>query len=80
MLAIRPELVKLDKAMKEYASRIPNTHGRKGVLKVAVSRKMDSPNGVNGDPTLANVEKGEKILDAMAEDIVRFIESFAKLK
>ena len=79
MLALRAELVKLDKAVKEYASKIPNTHSKSGLLKVAVSGKMDSPHGTNGDPTLATAEKGKKILDAMAQDIVNFVESFAKV-
>lgn len=80
MLAIRSELVKLNKAIKEYSSKIPNTHSDNGILKVAVSGKMDSPHGINGDPTLANAEKGKKILDAMAKDIIKFVESFAKIK
>ena len=79
MLAIRSDLVKLHKAVKEYASLIPNMYGENGVLKVAVSGKMDSPHGINGDPTLANSEKGEKILAAMAQDIIKFVESFAKI-
>lgn len=80
MLAIRSDLVKLQKAVKEYASLIPNMYGENGVLKVAVSGKMDSPHGINGDPTLANAEKGEQILKAMAQDIIKFVESFAGIK
>ena len=80
MLAIRSELVKLNLALKEYSTKIPNTFSESGILKVAVSGKMDSPRGINGDATLANAEKGEKILDAMAQDIIKFVKSFDKLK
>jgi len=77
VLAIRPELVHIEKAVKEYASVIPHTYGASGILKVAVSGKMDSPHGINGDPTLANAAKGEQILAAMAHDILQFVEAFA---
>ncbi len=30
--------------------------------------------------TLANAEKGEKILDAMAQDIIKFVNSFDELR
>jgi creatinine amidohydrolase len=79
MLAIRPDLVKLEKALAEYSSKIPHMYGEDGRLKVAVSGKMDSPHGINGDPTLATVDKGRQILEAMAQDIVKFVEAFAAL-
>ena len=80
MLAIRADLVKLNLALKEYSSKIPDTFSESGILKVAVSGKMDSPHGINGDATLATVVKGEKILDAMAADIIRFVGSFDQLE
>jgi creatinine amidohydrolase len=80
MLAIRSELVKLNLALKEYSSKIPHTFSEGGILKVAVSGKMDSPHGINGDATLATAQKGEKILAAMAADIIRFVESFDRLE
>lgn len=80
MLVIRSELVKLNLALKEYSSKIPHAFSESGILKVAVSGKMDSPHGINGDATLANAEKGEKILDAMAQDIIKFVKSFDELK
>ena len=39
---------------------------------------MDTPNGANGDPSLANRQKGEAILNAMEEDLAAFIEGFAE--
>jgi creatinine amidohydrolase len=78
MLAIRPDLVKLDRAVKEASPSLPSTRGRGGVQKVYVAGKMTTPHGVNGDPTLANREKGEKMLAAMADDLVKFLNDFAK--
>jgi creatinine amidohydrolase/Fe(II)-dependent formamide hydrolase-like protein len=46
------------------------------VLKVAVSRKMDSPSGIHGDAALADPEKGRRILDAMESDLLAFLEGF----
>ena len=37
---------------------------------------MDSANGANGDPTLADKKKGEIILQAMVDDLVTFIDGF----
>ena len=47
--------------------------------KFALGGKMLTKSGVNGDPTLATREKGELVLTAMAQDIVDFLEEFAKL-
>lgn len=35
-----------------------------------------SPDGVNGDPTLASMEKGEDLLGAMLDDVVSAIENY----
>ena len=77
MLAIRPDLVKLDRAVKEHSAAIPSARGRDGVQKVFVAGKMTTPHGVNGDPTLATRVKGEKMLAAMADDLIRFLNDFA---
>ncbi len=76
MLAIRPDLVKLDRAVKERMDPRPGTVSDKGIRKVAVRGKMLTENGINGDPTLADSEKGEKIIRAKVKDIVDFINNF----
>lgn len=79
MLAIRPDLVKLDRAVKEASFSVPGTHGAGGVQKVYLAGKMTTPHGVNGDSTLATREKGERMLAAMAEDIIRFLNDFTQM-
>ena len=78
MLAIRPDLVKLDRAVKEASSTIPSTRGAGGVQKIYLAGKMTTPHGINGDPTLARREKGEKMLAAMANDIIAFLADYAR--
>lgn len=79
MLALRPDLVKLEKAPREWRKGIPGAFGPSGVKKVHVGGKMRTPHGTNGDATLATVEKGEKALAAMAQDMVTFLAHFADL-
>lgn len=79
VLSIRPDLVKMERAVKEFCTVIPNTFGKSGVRKIAIGGKMETANGINGDSTLATPEKGEIILSAMADDIVNFVEEFAKM-
>jgi creatinine amidohydrolase len=76
MLFIRPDLVKLDRAVKEVSRSIPSARGRGGVQKFYVAGKMTTAHGVNGDPTLARREKGERLLAAMAQDIIDFVNEF----
>jgi creatinine amidohydrolase len=79
MLAIRPDLVKLNRAVKEASVSIPSTRGPGGVQKIYLAGKMTTPHGVNGDPTLAKREKGEKMLAAMTADLVAFLNDFAQM-
>ena len=37
---------------------------------------MDTQSGIHGNATLATVEKGERVLSAMVENIVEFLENF----
>jgi creatinine amidohydrolase len=78
MLAIRPDLVRMERAAREMSSSPYVTKGPGGAHTITLKSKMDTQNGINGDPRAANAEKGRKILDAMAKDIVAFIESFAR--
>lgn len=76
MLALRPDLVRMDRAPREWRTGIPGAVGPTGIRKVHVGGKMRTPNGINGDATLATVAKGEKALAAMAQDIITFVEHF----
>lgn len=78
MLALRPDLVKMDRAPREWRTGIPGTFGPSGVKKIHVGGKMRTPNGINGDATLATAEKGEQALAAMAQDIITFVENFVE--
>jgi creatinine amidohydrolase len=79
MLAIRPDLVRMDRAVKEIEPALPGTRGEDGVRKFTLAGKLATPSGVNGDPTLATAAKGERVLAAMAEDIVAFLNDFDQL-
>lgn len=77
LLVIRPDLVKMEEAVKEYSSSVEGCFSPAGVKKVTLKTGMDSTNGANGDPTLATKKKGEIILQAMVDDLVVFIDGFA---
>lgn len=79
MLALRPDLVKMDRAPREWRTSIQGAFGPTGIKKIHIGGKMRTPNGINGDATLATVDKGEKALAAMAQDIITFIEQFIDL-
>lgn len=57
MLALRPELVNMNKAVREYPDK-PNLYG-----KSTIALENLSNSGVFGDPTVATREKGEKMLE-----------------
>ncbi len=78
MLAIRPELVHMERAVKEILPPAPGSYGPGGVRKIALAGKMTTKSGVNGDPTLATPEKGARLLAAMAQDILTFLEFFGQ--
>ena len=79
MLALRPDLVHMDRAVREFRPVVPGTVGAGGVKKIHIGGKMRTRSGINGDATLAAPEKGEKALAAMARDIITFLEHFADL-
>lgn len=69
MLAIKPEVVHMEKAVKEYPNK-PLLYG-----KSTISLGDLSKSGVYGDPTKATKEKGEKLLNIFTEKIVDIIKS-----
>lgn len=66
MLYLKPELVDMEKAMNE----IP-----KEEMFETIPRVKPTSSGVFGKPTLASMEKGEKIFDRMVKAIVNFLTS-----
>ncbi|MBP0002186.1 MAG: creatininase family protein [Cyanobacteria bacterium SBC] len=69
MLAILPQWVRMSKAVKEYPPDRPSEIGlaAKGALTFSWLTRDISDSGVVGDATAATIEKGEQILDSLAE-------------
>ncbi|MCK5735175.1 MAG: creatininase family protein [Spirochaetaceae bacterium] len=78
ILIIRPDLVKMDKAVKEYGTSVPGTFSSAGVKKITLKTGMTTKNGAHGDPTLATKEKGELIIKAMTDDLLVFLKGFSE--
>ena len=75
MLAIRPDLVKTDrlhadgtKSDSPYASRIVQFHRMEEI----------STRGNYGDPTVASAEKGERMLNAIVDNLVELVREIQK--
>jgi creatinine amidohydrolase len=82
MLAGAPELVRMDRAVCEYPSRIdaPGTLRPEGAAAVFAWKTSDvSQSGVMGDPTLATAEKGIRWLDESSAALARKIEGLLGL-
>jgi len=75
MLYIRPEVVDMSKAVKDY-------HPRGGHGLTRDPNKLDagaySPSGIFGDATLASVEKGKLVVEALIRSIVDELGMFMK--
>ena len=80
-LAIRPHLVKLDRAKKyvpKFSSRYLNFSSKRSVEWYARTAKI-SRNGVLGDPSKASKEKGEKMWAIMVKNLVELVEDLKAL-
>ena len=76
MLYIRPDVVKMDRAR-------PDTNEQKAAgggltRNPDADRGVYSPTGAWGDPTLATVETGRIVVEALVQRIVSFVESFGQ--
>jgi creatinine amidohydrolase len=88
MLAIKPDTVKMNKAVKEIPIRFKKM---KEYVKLGTRAKSDisfgwfrlnetlTKSGVIGDPTLASLEKGEKIIKGSVDTFVEFLAELKKL-
>lgn len=80
-LAVRPHLVKMEKASKlipQFSSRYLNFTSKRGVSWYAYTKKI-SQNGVMGDPTKASAEKGRKIWKIMIAHLVALVEDLKRM-
>jgi creatinine amidohydrolase/Fe(II)-dependent formamide hydrolase-like protein/7-cyano-7-deazaguanine synthase in queuosine biosynthesis len=80
-LAVRPHLVRMDKAGKSipaFSSRYLNFSSKRAVSWYARTRKISST-GVMGDPTKATAEKGKKIWELMIAHLVAFVEDLKRM-
>ena len=76
MIYIKPGIVNMSKAVKDYHPR-----GERGLTRDPKNQAAGvySVSGVYGDPTLASVEKGEAIVEAMIQYIVDDVKKLALL-
>jgi creatinine amidohydrolase/Fe(II)-dependent formamide hydrolase-like protein len=75
-LAIRPEVVQMDKARKtvlSFSSRYLNFSSLRNVPWYAQTKKI-SDTGTMGDPTKADAVKGKKMWEIMVAHLVAFVE------
>jgi creatinine amidohydrolase/Fe(II)-dependent formamide hydrolase-like protein len=80
-LAVRPHLVKMERASKlipQFSSRYLNFTSKRGVSWYAYTKKI-SQNGVMGDPTKASAEKGRKIWKIMIAHLVALVEDLKRM-
>jgi creatinine amidohydrolase/Fe(II)-dependent formamide hydrolase-like protein len=80
-LAIRPHLVRMDKAKKqvpEFSSRYLDFTSKRSVPWYTRTKKI-SQTGVMGDPTKATAEKGRKIWEIMIAHLTAFVEDLKNI-
>jgi creatinine amidohydrolase len=76
-LAVRPDLVQMDKAVDaslEFGSDFLNFDNERGVNWYVRTNKL-SESGVMGDATQATAEKGKRMWKVMIHNLVKFVES-----
>lgn len=82
LLSILPEQVKMDKAVAEYPPDLPEESllSMEGKLPFAWVMRDLSKSGVLGDATIATKEKGDRILDSLAEGWVQVIQDIYQFR
>jgi len=79
ILALRPELVHMDRAVRDY--RGDTVAAYPGYRPTDFSRRPGDPDfstsGVFGDPTLATAEKGRRVLGIMTQQWMKALRGFA---
>lgn len=80
-LALRPELVQMDRAVREipdYTEHVFNDWPGGGPLAYWPHWSALSESGVMGDPTVATAEKGAAFLRQAHDEVARFIDEVAR--
>ena len=80
-LAVRPDLVRMDRAERfvpDFSNQYLDFSARRSVEWYARTLKI-SPNGVLGDPTLASAEKGRRMWKIMVANLVELVEELKRL-
>jgi creatinine amidohydrolase len=82
MLSLLPEQVKMAKAIAEYPSGLPEDSllDMEGDLPFAWLTNELTQSGVMGDATIATKEKGDRLLQSLAEGWVRVIKDIYKFR
>jgi creatinine amidohydrolase len=82
MLSLLPEQVQMERAVKEYPQGLPENSllDMEGKLPFAWLTKELSTSGVMGDATAATKEKGDRILQSVADGWVRVIQDIYKFR
>ena len=82
MLSLLPEQVKMEQAVKEYPQGLPENSllDMEGKLPFAWLTKELSKSGVMGDATVATKEKGDRILQSVADGWVQVIQDIHKFE
>jgi len=75
MLHINSSLVHMGKAVEEYSPILPGSY-LGDIEKVYVPVRLNTPTGTNGNSRLATAQKGERILNAMVDDLLVFLNSY----
>ena len=79
-MAVRPEMVQMDKAVNEtlkFGSTYLDYTSDRGVAWYVRTKRI-SESGIMGDPTKATVEKGKKMWEIMIAHLVKFVEEIKK--
>lgn len=82
MLSLLPEQVQMNQAVKEYPQGLPENSllDMEGKLPFAWLTKELSKSGVMGDATAATKEKGDRILQSVADGWVQVIQDIYKFQ
>lgn len=82
MLSLLPDSVKMDLAVKEYPQGLPQDSllDMEGKLPFAWLTRELSKTGVMGDATVASREKGDRILESVADGWVEVIQDIYKFQ
>lgn len=78
MLVERPDLVNMEKAVKEMPEKVPSEQDFLSML-YAQRGKRFSKSGVQGDPLRASKEYGERLFDIISDNIIKDLREYWRL-